>query len=74
MLAYQYALISNPCERTVRDLFDYVRSHPGRLHILAPEDSRAIQRAVAAASPNSGDDYAAEADEVLLGLDQRVFD
>ena len=74
MLAYQYALISNPCERTVRDLFDYVRTHPGRLHILAPEDSRAIQRAVAAASPDCGDDYAAEGDEVLLGLDQRVFD
>ncbi len=73
MLAYQYALISNPCERTVRDLFDYVRTHPGRLHILAPEDSRAIQRAVGAASPAYGDDYA-EGDEVLLGLDQRVFD
>ena len=74
MLACQYALISNPCERTVRDLFDYVRTHPGRLHILAPEDLRAIQRAVAIASSDYGAEYAAEGGEVLLGLDQRVFD
>jgi hypothetical protein len=70
MLAYHYALISNPCERTVRDLLDYVRTHPGRLHVLEPADSRAMQCAVATASLDNDDEYAGEAEEFLLELSQ----
>ncbi len=37
MLAYYYALISNPCERTVKELLDYVRINPERLYTLENE-------------------------------------
>ena len=73
MLTYHYALISNPCERTVKALFDYLRAHPGCLHTLDPEDWRAIQRAVATASSDYEHQYPAEGDEFMLGLEQRVL-
>ncbi len=73
MLTYHYALISNPCERTLRDLLDYVRACPGCLNILEPDDLRAIQRAIANASRTYDDEYAVEAEEFMLGLDQRIF-
>jgi len=49
MLTYYYALISDPCDRTVDALLDYARAHPGCLLTLPPADSCAMYRAIAAA-------------------------
>jgi len=71
MLTYSYALISNPCERTVAAMFDYVRAHPGRLLTLAPADSQAMERAIATTSCHYEHEYVAEAEEFMLTLAQR---
>lgn len=71
MLTYHYALINNPCERTAKALFDYLRAHPGCLDTLDPEDWCAIKRAVGTAAFNYEREYAAGAEEFVLGLDQR---
>ncbi len=73
MLTYHYALMSDPCERTVKTLIDYLRAHPGCLHSLDPEDSRATQRAIAAASSDYEHEFATEAEAFMLGLDQPVL-
>jgi hypothetical protein len=46
MLTYYYALISDPCERTVDALLAYARAHPGCLLTLEPADLRAMRRAI----------------------------
>ena len=48
-----YALISDPCVRTVDAFLNYARAHPGCLLTLPPADSRAMYRAVATAAPES---------------------
>jgi hypothetical protein len=62
MLTYYYALISDPCERTVDALLDYARAHPGCLLTLPPADSRAMYRAIATAWGN-----VLESEEFVLG-------
>jgi hypothetical protein len=52
MLTYYYALIRDPCERTARELFQYVEAHPGCLLVLDPDDSAALHRAIDITSPD----------------------
>ena len=80
MLTYYYALISNPCERTVDALLAYARAHPGCLLTLEPADLRAMRRAIATAWSDHEHDheheyeYAAESEEFKFVLDRRTFD
>ena len=73
MLTYCYALISNPCERTVSDFLDYVRAHPGCLLTLEPEDTGDMQRAIESAATGNQHPYAAEAEAFMIMLDRRTF-
>ena len=73
MLTYYYALISDPCDRTVDALLDYARAHPGCLLTLPPADSRAMHRAIATAWGNQGHEYAPESEEFMLALDRRAL-
>ena len=66
MLTYYYALICDPCERTVDALLDYARAHPGCLLTMVPADVRAMHRAIATAW--SEHEYAAESEEFRLAL------
>jgi hypothetical protein len=68
MLTYYYALISDPCDRTVNELVDYARTHPGCLLTLPPEDSRTMYRAIATVW---GD--APEPEELLHAIDWRTL-
>ncbi len=68
MLTYYYALISDPCERTVDALLDYARAHPGCLLTLPPAESRARRCAIATAW---GD--APESEELRLAVDRRTL-
>ena len=72
MLSYHYALITNPCERTVRALLDYMQDHPGCLDTLDPEDSCAARLAISEASVYYAYEYPAEAKAFVLRQDQRV--
>ena len=73
MLTYYYALISDPCERTVDAFLDYARAHPGCLLTLAPSDSRAMHCAFATAWGGNGHEFAPESEEFMLALDRRTF-
>jgi len=66
MLTYCYALVSHPCERTLDDLFGYVRAHPGCLLALKPEDARALDSAIETASSNDRREQLLESDELTL--------
>jgi hypothetical protein len=68
MLTYYYALISDPCERTVEALLEYARAHPGCLLKLPPTDSRAMYRAIATAWGN-----APESEEFMFAIDRRTL-
>ena len=68
MLTYYYALISDPCDRTVDALLDYARAHPDCLLTLSPEDSRAMRRAIATAWGN-----ASESEEFMLAVYRRIL-
>jgi hypothetical protein len=73
MLTYYYALISDPCERTVDSFLDYAGAHPGCLLKLAPADSRAMRRAIAQAWSDDGHEYSGESEELKLVLDRRTL-
>ena len=73
MLTYYYALISDPCERTVDALLAYARAHPRCLLTLEPADLRAMRRAIATAWSNHEHEYAAEPEEFTFVLDLRTF-
>ena len=68
MLTYYYALISDPCNRTIDALLDYARTHPGCLTTLPPADLHAMYRAIATAW---GD--APESEEFMLAIDRRTL-
>ena len=68
MLTYHYALISDPCPRTVDALLDYARAHPGCLLTLPPEDLRAMHSAIATAWGNAPD-----SEELMLAIDRRTL-
>jgi hypothetical protein len=68
MLTYYYALISDPCERTVDALLDYARAHPGCLLMLPPADSCAMYRAIATALG-----HLLESEEFRLAIDRRTL-
>jgi hypothetical protein len=68
MLTYYYALISDPCARTVDELLEYARAHPGCLLTLPPADSRAMHHAIAIAW---GDET--ESDENKLVIERRIL-
>ena len=68
MLTYYYALISDPCDRTVDALLDCARAHPGCLLTLSPADSRAMYCAIATAWGN-----APESEEFMLAIDRRTL-
>ena len=73
MLTYYYALISDPCERTVDALLAYARAHPGCLLTLEPADLRAVRRAIATAWSDHEHEYAAESEEFKFVLDRRTL-
>ena len=73
MLTYYYALISDPCERTVDALLAYARAHPGCLLTLEPADLRAMHRAIAKAWSDDEHEYAAESEEFMFLLDRRTL-
>jgi hypothetical protein len=73
MLTYYYALISDPCERTVDALLAYARAHPGCLLTLEPADLRAMRRAIATAWSDGEHEYAAESEEFMFVLDGRTL-
>jgi hypothetical protein len=64
MLTYHYALISNPCDRTVVAMFDYVHAHASGLSTLAPADLQAMARAIATTSCDYEREYPREAEEL----------
>ena len=66
MLTYHYALICDPCDRTVKAFLEFARSHPGCLLTLAPEDWLAMRRAIAAALGGHGREFIAEDEESCL--------
>ena len=68
MLTYYYALISNPCERTVDALLDYARAHPGCLLTLPPADSCTMYRAIATAWGN-----VLESEEFMIAVNRRTL-
>ncbi len=77
MLTYYYALISDPCERTVNAFMEYVRVHPGCLLTLTPTDLRAVRRAIATGWKShqhgivgEGED---EDEDSVFPLDRRVL-
>ena len=70
MLTYYYALISDPCERTVDALLAYARAHPGCLLTLEPADLRAMRRAIATALSDDEHEYTAESEEFMFVLDR----
>ena len=67
MLTYYYALISDPCVRTVDALLDYARTHPDCLLTLPPTDLRAMYRAIATAWGN-----VLESEEFMLAINRRT--
>ena len=73
MLTYYYALISDPCERTVDSFLAYAGAHPGCLLTLPPADFRAIRRAIAKARSDGEHEYSAESEEFMLVLDRRTL-
>ena len=73
MLTFYYALISDPCERTIDAFLDYARVHPGCLLTLAPGDSHAMRRAIATAWSDDKHEYAAESEEFMLVLNRRIL-
>ena len=73
MLTYYYALISDPCERTVDALLAYARAHPRCLLTLEPADLYAMRRAIATAWSDDQHEYAAESEELMFGLDRRTL-
>ena len=73
MLTYHYALISNPCERTVDAFLEFARAHPSCLLTLAPADSRAMYRAIARAWSGHEDQFVAEDEQFMPVLDGRSF-
>lgn len=73
MLTYYYALISDPCDRTVNAFMDYVRVHPGCLLTLTPTDSRAVRRALATASKSHDYETPGEGEEFMSALGRRVL-
>jgi hypothetical protein len=73
MLTYYYALISDPCERTVDALLAYARAHPGCLLTLEPADLRAMRRAIATAWSDNEHEFAAESEAFRFVLDQRTL-
>ena len=68
MLTYYYALINDPCARTVDELLDYARAHPGCLLTLSPAYSRAMDSAIAIAW---GDEP--ETEEHKLAIERRTL-
>jgi hypothetical protein len=72
MLTYHYALISNPCERTITAFLEFVRSHPRYLLTLTPEDSRAARRAIARAGSAHERPFAWEDGDLTLALQRGV--
>ena len=73
MLTYHYALISDPCDRTVNAFLAFARAHPGCLLTLEPEDSRALRRAMATARSKSEDEFAGEDEEFMPALAARAL-
>ena len=75
MLTYYYALISDPCERTVNAFMEYVRVHPGCLLMLTPTNSRAVRRAIATGwkSHQHGIVGEGEDEDFVFPLDRRVL-
>ncbi|HZZ59562.1 MAG TPA: hypothetical protein VFE63_00095 [Roseiarcus sp.] len=69
MLTYHYALISDPCERTVNAFLDYARAHPACLLTLTPTDSRDMQRAIATAWSGHEHEFAGADEEYGIALD-----
>ena len=73
MLTYHYALISDPCDRTVNAFLEFARAHPGCLLTLAPENSRALYRAIATAWSKSEDEFAGEDGDFMPALAARAL-
>jgi hypothetical protein len=73
MLTYYYALISDPCERTVNAFVDYVRVHPGCLLTLTPTDSRAVRRAITTGWKSHQHDSVGGGEEFVSVLDRHAF-
>ena len=71
MLMYVYALICNPCERAVCDLFAYVEAHPGCLMALDPDDFETVHRVMDMSSADWERRYPVAVDE--LAADRRVL-
>jgi hypothetical protein len=68
MLTYHYALINDPCDRTVNAFLEFARAHPGCLLTLAPEDSRALYRAIATAWSKRENEFEGEDEEFMPAL------
>jgi hypothetical protein len=68
MLTYYYALISGPCARTVDELLEYARAHPGCLLTLPPAYSRAMHRAIAVAWGDTP-----ESEQFTLAIERRTL-
>ena len=68
MLTYRYALIIDPCDRTVDALLGYARAHPGCLLTLPPADLRAMHCAIGTAWGK-----APESEEFMLAIDRRTL-
>jgi hypothetical protein len=73
MLTYHYALISDPCDRTLNAFLEFTRAHPSCLLTLAPEDSRAMRRAIATAWSGHDHQLAGEDEAFLPALDARAL-
>jgi hypothetical protein len=73
MLTYYYALISDPCARTVDALLAYARAHPGCFLTLEPADLRAMRHAIATAWSDEEHEYVAESEEFMIVLNRRTL-
>jgi hypothetical protein len=72
MLTYHYALINDPCQRTVNAFLEYARAHPGCLLTLTPTDSRAMHTAIATAWSDHEQEFVGEEEEFGSALDGRA--
>ena len=73
MLTYHYALINDPCDRTAKTFLEFARAHPGCLLTLAPEDSLALHKALAAALTGRERECLAEDDDFMSAPEGRAL-